>query len=227
MTTVYQRDRGRFRLVVTAYVLSTAGAVAAIALAGSAVVRPPAVIVLDQHRRVRIITDTARPPVTRDIVEAFAGHFAAAVAVDHARKAEAQRETALSMMGVALADYERAPPQAKAAAAHIDMLKTNDVRGRLLTAARECTERVPQQWTCIVRGEAEYRVGASTAVNGRRFVVQLQVESLRVTQRSPYGLLVNAFRVHRVPEVAQGTTSPATAFDRPSGPANAAGGREN
>ena len=197
MSSVYQRDRIRFVALVGAYVVSSLATIGAVLLVAVAAVRPPAVVVLDGERRARVVKNTNRPPFTREHVQGFARHFATAVAIEDGFAGPSQRERALEMMSVPLATYERSGERLKEAERHQAMLREKEISGHRISVNSRCRSPKPQQWVCIVEGEAGYRVGSTaTPVVRKPFWVEMQVEALRITERSPYGLLVSAFKIH-------------------------------
>ena len=214
---VFQRDRGRFYALLFAYVASAMVAVAAVLLLWLAVVRPPAVVILDGEQHARLVRHTVPPPVTASYVQAFSRRFAEAVAVDDWLTGPKKRDQALAMMSVPLARYERSETQRAQAVVRQADLKEQKVSGHLMSADSQCLSSQPSHWVCVVRGQAGYRLGPSTALAKRKFVVQMQVEALPVTTRSPYGLLVNAFHVtHQTP----GDAPPATDSTAPAAEAS-------
>ncbi|MEL7367815.1 MAG: hypothetical protein AAFN74_02800 [Myxococcota bacterium] len=205
MTNVYQRDRWRFRVLVGAYVISSVGAMVAVLLAWLALARPRPVVVIDQQKRARLVQDTTRPRITQNYVTTFAHRFTKLVAVQDGLAAESQRERALRMMSVPLADYERSRPRVVAFENRLKSLEEDEVSGHLIALNIDCKMVVTDHWACLIRGESGYRRGPSGPLQVRPFVLQMDVEALRVTARSPYGLLVNAFKVtYEAPKQAPG-----------------------
>lgn len=203
MSSVFRRDRRRFRLLVGAYVLTSAGALGAVLLVWVTVARPPAVVVVDADRRAHLVAHTERPPVIGAYVEAFGRDFATLVAIEDWLTGRQKREEALRMMSVPLANYETSDERAKLEALHQAALAEKKVSGHLLSSETSCRSNASQEWICIVRGEAGYRLGEGrSALVRRSFSVQMHIEELRVTKRSPYGLLVNAFQVMRGSDAA-------------------------
>ena len=193
--TVYTKDRRTFVIFVTLYGLTSLTSVAAVGLCWWAVVQPTTVVVIDAQHHARVIEHTVRPEVTRAEVTAFAEQFAPLVAVHNHLTAEDRRAAALSMMSVPLATYERQQAQRQAHAVHRAVLERDAVVGYAKKVEAHCTRSPePRFWTCYARGEAAYpQSGSELRVRG--FLVQMTIETVRTTRRSPAGMLVNVFQV--------------------------------
>ena len=198
MTSVYERDRRWGWLWAGAYLGSSLLSVAAVFLAWSAAVRPPKVVVWRVAEGAQVVEHTKRPSVTATVVETFAQQFAEAVGIEDAKNAEVHRQRVMStMLSIELAEYERSPEKAEEAVRHASRLESQRLSGRLASAESTCRPLSQTEWACVVRAEALYRWGTAVERVRRRFIVQMTVEAVRVTARSPYGFLVTAFEVDR------------------------------
>ena len=195
MRTFYGYSRLIDGILIVSYGVSSVAAIVAILFLFLALARPQSVVVLDGKGEARLIESAELPPINTEAVESFVLQFAKYFAVGDVDLSERNRTKALEMMTIPLERYERSPPREELAVRRQVFLESKNAKGRLIDSLVECRQARELIWACDIQGSIEYVFGSPqrTSRVQRELRLHAIVEQLRVTKRSPYGLLINNF----------------------------------